>query len=320
MDQNTSKKWHSYFFAFLCLFLTASSAVSLSAFDMVGKTVTVFDGKNKKSIHTNAADFKDVLAILRIKMGPHDTYWTSTADVEDGSILVVERAKLVTVVSGMEAKRIHTTQQTVQGVVNDAGFDWKTMMPVEDGLSQLRDGMTIHVVPYTKKVETRREKRPVNYVKWHDARLSSGEEAVIDCGQAGEEIVTVEECISDGKVIRSSLLRSEVIAEGMPGSMRTGDTKNTVGEVYSMTATAYHPSDGDGRGITATGTKAGYGTVAVDPDVIPLGSAVYIPGYGDAVASDTGGAIVGNRIDLCMETFSECYDFGVKNVDVFVPY
>ena len=87
-----------------------------------------------------------------------------------------------------------------------------------------------------------------------------------------------------------------------------------------MTATAYHPTDGDGRGITATGTKAGYGTVAVDPRVIPLGSAVYVPGYGSAVAADTGGAIIGHRIDLCMETFAECFDFGEQPVAVYVSY
>lgn len=87
-----------------------------------------------------------------------------------------------------------------------------------------------------------------------------------------------------------------------------------------MHASAYHPSDGDGYGITATGTKAGHGTVAVDPSVIPLGSKVFIPNYGEAVAADTGGAIVGNRIDLCMDTFQECYSFGRRDVEVFVNY
>ena len=58
--------------------------------------------------------------------------------------------------------------------------------------------------------------------------------------------------------------------------------------------------------------------MAVDPSVIPLGSHVYIPSYGNAVAADTGGSIVGNRIDLCMETLQECYNFGQQYVDVYV--
>lgn len=320
MDQVPSKKYHSLLFSALCLFLVGFSAFSPDAFDMRGKTVTIFDGNEKKSIHTNAQDFKDVLSILRVQLAPHDTYWTSTAEVENGSVLMIERAKRVVIDAGGKRKTIYTTQQTVQGAVNDAGFDWKNMMPTEDGFSKLKDGMTIHVVPYVKRIETRREVRPAGYVKWHDRRLAAGEEVIAAQGTAGEESVTVEEYISNGKVLRSSVLSSEVLSEGIPGAVRTGDTAGTAGEVYTMTATAYHPSDGDGRGITATGTKAGYGTVAVDPDVIPLGSRVYVPGYGEAVAADTGGAILGERIDLCMETFSECYDFGVRKVDVFVSH
>jgi len=85
-----------------------------------------------------------------------------------------------------------------------------------------------------------------------------------------------------------------------------------------MEATAYLPTDGSAEGITAMGIPATYGIVAVDPDVIPLGSRVYIPGYGEALAADTGGAIYGYRIDLCMESYWEAMDFGRRNVTVFV--
>jgi len=88
--------------------------------------------------------------------------------------------------------------------------------------------------------------------------------------------------------------------------------------VMSMEATAYLPTDGSGAGITATGIKATYGVVAVDPRVIPLGTKVYIPGYGVALAADTGGAIKGYKIDLCMESYGECMRFGRRNVTVYV--
>jgi 3D (Asp-Asp-Asp) domain-containing protein len=58
--------------------------------------------------------------------------------------------------------------------------------------------------------------------------------------------------------------------------------------------------------------------VAVDPAVIPLGTRLYVPGYGLALAADTGGAIVGNRIDLCMEDYGAAWGFGRQMVKVYV--
>ena len=89
-------------------------------------------------------------------------------------------------------------------------------------------------------------------------------------------------------------------------------------QVMGMEATAYLPTDGSAEGITAMGIPATYGIVAVDPDIIPLGSRVYIPGYGEALAADTGGAIYGYRIDLCMEDYYQAMDFGRRTVTVFV--
>ena len=89
-------------------------------------------------------------------------------------------------------------------------------------------------------------------------------------------------------------------------------------QVLGMEATAYLPTDGSVEGITAIGIPATYGIVAVDPEIIPLGTRVYIPGYGEALAADTGGAIYGYRIDLCMEDYWQAMDFGRRTVTVFV--
>ena len=88
--------------------------------------------------------------------------------------------------------------------------------------------------------------------------------------------------------------------------------------VYTMEATAYIPSDGGGSGITASGIPAARGCVAVDTSVIPLGTRLFIPGYGIAIAADTGGAIYGNRVDLCMDTYGEAMAFGRRTVEVYV--
>jgi len=88
----------------------------------------------------------------------------------------------------------------------------------------------------------------------------------------------------------------------------------------SMTATAYSAfKKGGGYGTTASGRTAKYGVVAVDPKVIPLGTNLYVEGYGYAIAADTGGAIKGNKIDLCFEKpNSELMAFGRQTVTVYI--
>lgn len=85
-----------------------------------------------------------------------------------------------------------------------------------------------------------------------------------------------------------------------------------------MVATAYTRYDEGCGDYTYRGNYLRRGLVAVDPDVIPLGTRLYIPGYGHAVADDIGGAIQGNRVDLAMDTLTEAYSFGIRNVTVYV--
>jgi 3D (Asp-Asp-Asp) domain-containing protein len=84
----------------------------------------------------------------------------------------------------------------------------------------------------------------------------------------------------------------------------------TSGRTVGVVATAYCLS-----GTTATGLPVGPGIVAVDPSFIPLGTRMTIPGYGEGVAADTGGAIVGNRIDLWMPC-PQANVYGSKNVTI----
>jgi 3D (Asp-Asp-Asp) domain-containing protein len=85
-----------------------------------------------------------------------------------------------------------------------------------------------------------------------------------------------------------------------------------------MVATGYSPYEGSSQGLCANGMHAGYGLVAVDRRVIPLGTRLYIEGYGYAVAADTGGAIKGHRIDLGHTTYREASDVGRRKVKVWI--
>ena len=86
----------------------------------------------------------------------------------------------------------------------------------------------------------------------------------------------------------------------------------------NMVATGYSPYEGSSAGRCATGMRAGYGVVAVDPRVIRLGTRLYVEGYGYAVAGDTGGAIKGRRIDLGHTTYREAESVGRRRVKVWV--
>lgn len=81
----------------------------------------------------------------------------------------------------------------------------------------------------------------------------------------------------------------------------------------AVSATCY-----DLPGTTATGMPVGRGVVAVDPSVIPLGSRLYIPGYGDGVAADIGGGIKGNVVDLWFPTYGECAAWGRRTVTITI--
>jgi 3D (Asp-Asp-Asp) domain-containing protein len=88
----------------------------------------------------------------------------------------------------------------------------------------------------------------------------------------------------------------------------------------TVVATAYWPDPRWSSGYTATGMRAQYGVVAVDPSVIPLGSRLYVPGYGEAVAADTGSAIVGDRIDVCFDSPGPAEAWGVRTVTIDIQW
>lgn len=107
---------------------------------------------------------------------------------------------------------------------------------------------------------------------------------------------------------------------------RSSQTKELSGDwkKISVVATAYSlhddPSGSDGTPETATGTYPKEGrTIAVDPNVIPYGTEVYIPAFnGTFIAEDTGGAIKGNKIDIYMSHGSKARQWGRQTIEIYV--
>ena len=98
----------------------------------------------------------------------------------------------------------------------------------------------------------------------------------------------------------------------------TAASSSKAGKRLRVVATGYSADEPGAASNTRTGHRVQRGVIAVDPKVIPLGTRVYIPGYGWAIASDTGGLIKGNRIDLCFDTAQECERWGRRSVVVIL--
>jgi 3D (Asp-Asp-Asp) domain-containing protein len=103
-------------------------------------------------------------------------------------------------------------------------------------------------------------------------------------------------------------------AEREASRMIDAEVSRGAERVMMMEATAYTWTGNR----TASGTWPAVGTAAVDPEVIPLGTKLYIEGYGPAVALDTGGDIQGQIIDLYMDSYQECIEWGRRQVEVRV--
>jgi 3D (Asp-Asp-Asp) domain-containing protein len=163
-------------------------------------------------------------------------------------------------------------------------------------------------------------------------KLAPGRSKVLAAGSPGVLEARVRYAQRDGGPVRSSLLWATVVRAPKARVLADGIGESSLAEFEAhgiakmsyiarsamlMVATAYTAGSAGGGGMTAIGRPAGHGIVAVDPRVIPLGTRLYIPGYGVAVAGDTGGAIVGHRIDLGFDSLRDAMIFGRRDVTVY---
>lgn len=159
-----------------------------------------------------------------------------------------------------------------------------------------------------------------------DPSLYVGQRQLLQAGRAGSARSARRLLWANNRVVATDVLANQVItppqnrvvAYGTQDSINRGSGVVYFTREINMVATAYWPDPAWSNGITALGIPARYGVVAVDPRVIPLGTRLYIPGYGFAIAADTGSAIQGDRIDLCYNTGWQAQDYGVQSVQVFV--
>ena len=130
---------------------------------------------------------------------------------------------------------------------------------------------------------------------------------------------------SDDKAAYDKLLTDPVATKTVAysSSLVASDAiKKNATDLGGFKLTFYCPCEicnGHSTGETASGTIAAEGrSIAVDPSIIPLGSRVYIEGFGVFIAEDTGGAIKNNKIDVFVSSHSRAYELGVKNANVYL--
>ena len=194
----------------------------------------------------------------------------------------------------------------------------------------LTAGMTIVVTRVHLSLENKRQPIPFKTVFKMSRAVPAGRIQPGHGGVSGELTRTylvgyVNNHMTARKLVKTTVTRSAQDQETLAGiRVREARALPSRAGTYQrmrcldMTATGYSPYEGSGAGRCATGMRAGYGVVAVDPRVVRLGTKLYVEGYGYAVAGDTGGAIKGRRIDLGHTTYREAANVGRRHVRVWV--
>jgi 3D (Asp-Asp-Asp) domain-containing protein len=121
------------------------------------------------------------------------------------------------------------------------------------------------------------------------------------------------EAEANAAVVRSDTLVTPQLDAAPPPAQVPAEVAGQARTMLTVTATGY-----DLPGHTSTGLPVGWGIAAVDPSVIPLGTRIVVPGYGVAVAADTGGAIQGAAIDLWFPSAAQAYAWGRRTVTIAV--
>lgn len=270
-----------------------------------------------------------------VTLGPFDeTIPAINVKLRDGSVLQVLRAVEITIAADGATTTIQTVPGTARTILAKAGITVDACDRVQpDDDYPVPAGTPIRVVRVVIKEITAQvavsppvEERP-------DPEMERGKVKVLEPGKAGVKEQTVRQVFEDGKLKKKEVIAERIVEQPQQRIVVIG-TKPPVytlttsrgtfrySQVATMSATAYCPCKiccgPKASGYTKSGMKAGYGVVAVDPKVIPLGTQFYIEGYGPAVAADIGSAIKGNRIDLCFETHQEALIFGRKKIQVYI--
>lgn len=277
------------------------------------------------------------LAGAGIKISPYDRV---TPPVETrltpGMNIYINYASFVRLIVNGEERITYTQAETVGELLAEAGVDVQPTDRVFPGITDaVRSGMVVSLVAVRDGVEFTED--PIGYstVYRYDSSLDQGDEVVVQAGSTGFVRRQYKLSWVNGDLVSRELVSEvtvpptdEVVAIGTrvaptptarpaPPPALLGFEGLSCVRTINVWATWYTAESAGGNGRTATGTEVYKGIVAVDPSVIPLGTRMFIPGYGYGLAADTGGGVRGYMIDLGYGP-DDVIDWRTKTLDICI--
>jgi uncharacterized protein YabE (DUF348 family) len=284
---------------------------------------------------TSATTVAMFLSERGITVGAND-YVNPSPDtpISDRMTITYRPAESVTIVVGRETRTVMTTASDVASLLAEQQISLDPNDEVRPALTAaVPENGVVKVTRVMKWQRTEKRVIPVTTERRIDFNLNPGSSKVLAKGKPGMREVVVSFVQRDGGSITATVIHSRTLVKPHARIVDVGigeyaaferyaehgidHTSRLAASALDMIATAYTAGCYGCSGITAIGRPAGHGIVAVDPSVIPLGTRLYIPGYGFAIAGDTGGAIRGNRIDLGFDSYSDAIRFGRREVTVY---
>ena len=323
------------FFLFASLPASADTNDATQGANVVS-TVTLVSAGRTETFATTASSIGDLLQERGIRVGRGDYVSAPLSNpVTDGSRVLYRSAETVKLVVGSEHRTVRSSAENVGALLVRErvalGPGIRVSPRVDEAIYPGEVVRVERVRVWTRDVPQRIA--PTTKVR-SDRSLPAGTVRTISRGRAGIRVTKIRIEQHDGgaptkTVLGYRILRSQqprivvhgsgpsiafagVAARGFSGAL------HFVGAALHVIATAYTASCYGCSGFTKSGAHAGYGVVAVDPHVIPLGTKLFVPGYGRAVAGDTGGSIVGHRVDLGFDKLADALQFGRRTVTVYV--
>ncbi|MFF5997069.1 ubiquitin-like domain-containing protein [Lysinibacillus sp. KU-BSD001] len=291
---------------------------------------------NQSNIWTTEKVVKNILEEANIEVAEHDEV-SLGLDTEVGADnkIDIQKAFQLTLVDGLEERQVWSTSTTVANFLKQQGITLDEFDRVEKNMEDvITPNDKIAVVRVEKVTDVVEESIDFAVEKKNDSSILKGKEQVVTAGRKGTVERTYEVVKENGKIVTKALTSEKVIKEPTTKVVAVGTKVVTAsvsrdnssapagGKEFYVTATAYTAGCNGCTGITATGlnikANPNMKVIAVDPNVIPLGSKVWVEGYGYAVAADTGGAIKGNKIDILVSSKSAAKSWGRKKVRIKV--